>query len=76
MRLSNDPDDEGYDIDLAQKYRVLLDGRPVNWSTADDVKGEAKITAFTVSGAVDINPMTGQPWVVWRTGHVQFIQVQ
>lgn len=76
MRLSSDPDDEGYDIEKAQKYRVLLDGKGVHWSTADDVKGEVKVTAFTASGAPDINPMTGYPWTVWRTGHVQFLSLQ
>lgn len=73
MRISLDPDDDGFDIEKSSKYRVLLDGKPVNWNTADDVKGEVKVTAFTASGAPDIDPTTGRQWAIWRKGHVQFV---
>ncbi len=74
MRISSDPDDPGYEHGPSN-YRVLLDGKMVSWITADDEIGEAKI-ALVEDGKPVINPMTGLPWLVWRTGKVEFLRVQ
>lgn len=72
MRLSIDPDDVGFDPDKCGRYRVTVDGATLNWITADDVLGEAKVVALKPDGNLDINPQTGAPWIIWKRGRVVF----
>jgi hypothetical protein len=76
MRVSLDPDDDGFDPVKAEKVRVLLDGKIVTAITADDVKGEAYVLLRDNKGTPVLNPASGTPWFVWKTGHVQILSVQ